>query len=58
MSRLAPPGGPVRSGRPRRLTIYLISAGLWTTGALWLQFHYFLRIPSEFGPEPHPLEPW
>jgi len=50
--------GPIRLGRARRLTVYLVCAGLWLTGVAWLVFHYYLRAPSDFGPQTHPLEPW
>lgn len=43
--------------RHRRLT-YATFALLWTSGALWLAFHYFLRVEGDFGPEAHPLEAW
>jgi len=45
------------SRRHKRL-LYAICGALWATGALWLLFHYFLRVPGEFGDTPHPLEPW
>jgi hypothetical protein len=28
------------------------------SGALWLTFHHFYRIPGEFGERAHPLELW
>jgi hypothetical protein len=28
------------------------------SGALWLLFHYFLRVHGQFGEAPHPLESW
>lgn len=31
---------------------------LWSTGVLWLVFHYFLQSGGEFGPTPHALEKW
>ena len=39
---------------------YLYSTGvlLVLSGALWLLFHYFVRIPGEFGEKPHAIEPW
>lgn len=43
--------------RHRRLT-YATFALLWTSGAVWLAFHYFLRVEGDFGPEAHPLEAW
>lgn len=50
--------GPVRIGAAYRRTVNVIAAGVWATGVLWLVFHYFLRAPGAFGPEPHPLETW
>jgi hypothetical protein len=50
--------GPVRPAGWQRLLIALTGSGLWLTGGLWLIFHYFLRRPGEWGPEPHELEPW
>jgi hypothetical protein len=50
--------GPIKLGRGGRLSVYLICAGLWLSGAAWLVFHYFMQTPSEFGPQPNPLEPW
>jgi hypothetical protein len=29
---------------------------LWTSGVLWLAFHYLLAQPGDFGPRPHALE--
>jgi hypothetical protein len=39
---------------------YLYASGtlLVLSGALWLLFHYFVRIPGQFGEAPHPLEIW
>lgn len=51
-------GGPVRAGPAARLGIVLVGCGLWLSGGLWLIFHYFMRRPGEWGPEPHELEPW
>jgi hypothetical protein len=31
---------------------------LWVTGVAWLWLHYFQQVEGEFGPEPHPVEPW
>lgn len=41
-----------------RQAVYLIFALAWTTGILWLLFHYFMMRQGEFGLEPHPLEAW
>ena len=35
-----------------------LSAALLISGALWLVFHYFITVPSEFGEHRHPLEAW
>jgi hypothetical protein len=50
--------GPIRLGASGRMTVYVIAAGVWITGVLWLVFHHFLLRPTEFGVEPHPLEIW
>lgn len=52
------PAGAVRPSARARLLISITGAGLWLSGALWLVFHYFLRRPGPWGPEPHELEPW
>ena len=44
--------------RSRTLTVYSISLGLWSTGAVWLLLHYFFVQEGPFGPGPHPLEFW
>lgn len=54
----APVRGPIRIPAARRGAIYAVLAALWTTGALWLAFHYLMQGQGEFGPEPSPLEPW
>lgn len=41
-----------------RLLLSLTGAGLWLSGGLWLIFHYFMRRQTEWGAEPHELEPW
>ena len=38
--------------------IYWSAACLFATGALWLVFHYFVRVHGEFGETAHPLETW
>jgi len=35
-----------------------IALALFATGALWIVFHYFVTVPSEFGEHRHPLETW
>lgn len=38
--------------------MYGVFTLLWASGALWLVFHYFLRVPGEFGLQAHALESW
>lgn len=49
---------PVRLGPRHRRWVHLTFSLLWVSGALWLAFHYFVRIEGTFGPRPHPLEQW
>ena len=42
----------------RKAVLYLAFAVLFSSGILWLLFHYFLMRQGEFGLEPHPLEAW
>jgi hypothetical protein len=55
---LIPVRAPVRLTTPRRLGLYGVGAVSWTTGALWLVFHYFMVRKTDFGPSPHPFEHW
>lgn len=48
----------IRFGPRHKKVLYAGFALLWLSGALWLAFHYFLRMEDEFGPAPHPLEAW
>lgn len=48
----------LRLSRGQRNLIYLIGAGAWLSGVLWLVLHNFCARPGEFGLAPHPLEPW
>ena len=50
--------GPVRLTHWRKVGVYAVSLGIWSTGAAWLVFHYFFRRKSQFGFETNPLEPW
>jgi hypothetical protein len=47
-----------RLSRAQRASTWLVFAIAWSSGALWLLFHYFLQRQGEFGLEPHPLEHW
>lgn len=47
-----------RLGRRRRWALYVIGAGVWISGGVWLLFHYFLAKQGEFGPIENPLTSW
>jgi hypothetical protein len=49
---------PIRLGEWHQTYLYGMGSVLILSGALWLLFHYYVRIPGEFGPTLHPLEPW
>lgn len=49
---------PIRLGEWHQAYLYGMGTILILSGALWLLFHYYVRIPGEFGPTLHPLEPW
>ena len=36
----------------------MVGIGLWLSGGLWLIYHFYLRRPGPWGPEPDMLEPW
>ncbi|MEZ5458283.1 MAG: hypothetical protein R3E65_02790 [Steroidobacteraceae bacterium] len=39
----------------RRRAVQVLGALVWLTGAVWLIFKYFVRVPDEFGfDNPHP----
>ncbi|HUO79628.1 MAG TPA: hypothetical protein VMU00_05755 [Steroidobacteraceae bacterium] len=59
--RPAPPpagGAPVRLERWQRRFVFAAFGLLAASGALWLVFHYFVRVATEWGEGPHPLESW
>jgi hypothetical protein len=56
MNRHAPV--PIRFTAPHKKFLYSVFSLLWLSGALWLVFHYFMRVPGEFGITPHPAEIW
>ncbi len=42
----------------QRRSIYIVSAAVWLTGAVWLIFKYFVTATDEFGfQNPHPQQP-
>ena len=48
----------IRLGPRHKKLLYAGFTLLWGSGALWLAFHYFLRVEGDFGLEAHPLETW
>ena len=48
----------MRLSRGHLRWVYWSSVLLFATGALWLLFHYFVRVHGEFGDRPHALEIW
>ena len=48
----------LRLGKWHQSYLYVVGTLLVLSGALWLLFHYFVRMPGQFGDSPHPLEPW
>lgn len=48
----------IRLSPTHKRLAYAVFVLVWTSGALWLAFHYFLGVDGDFGPEPHPLEKW
>ena len=49
---------PIRFAASHKKFLYAVFSLLWLSGALWLAFHYFMRVPGEFGITPHPAEIW
>ena len=47
----------MRLGKWHQAYLYVSGTLLVISGALWLLFHYFVRMPGQFGDMPHPLEP-
>jgi len=39
-----------------RYTLFGISFGVWSTGVVWLFYHYFMQMESEFGLRKHWME--
>ena len=58
MNVFKPPGHGSRLSAGQRRATYAALVGAWSTGVLWLIFHYFLQRQGEFAIEPHPLERW
>ena len=49
---------PSLLSRRRRWLTYAVLGGLWATGTAWLVLRYGMQRAGEFGPAPHPLQPW
>ena len=47
---------PIKLGQIHQWYLYVVGVVLTLSGALWLYFHYFVRIEGEFGPMHHPIE--
>ena len=59
MTRPHRPYNPgVRLSRPQERMVYVLAAGLWLSGLLWLLFEHYVRMEADFGPERHWLQPW
>lgn len=48
----------IRLGRWHQAAVYGATAVLSVSGIVWIVLHYFFVLPGEFGPTPHPGEPW
>lgn len=49
---------PIRFATTHKKLLYSVFTLLWLSGALWLLFHYFLRVEGNFGIAAHPAEKW
>lgn len=48
----------IRLQAAHKRLVYAVFALAWTSGVLWLLFHYFVTHQGAFGPQSHPLEAW
>lgn len=48
----------MRLGKWHQGYLYIVGMVLALSGALWLLFHHFVRMPGQFGESPHSLETW
>lgn len=44
--------------RRHKLALYVVTAAIFLSGAVWTGLHWFARVEGEFGPAFHPAEPW
>ncbi len=47
-----------RLGHRHRRWLAICFAILFMSGLLWLGFHYFVLVKTDFGEGPHPLQQW
>ena len=47
-----------RLGNTHRRALYAMFVLLLVSGLLWLGFHYFVSLKTDFGDTHHPLEAW
>jgi hypothetical protein len=55
---MTPRPDTIRLGSLQEGAVYLATAALVVSGAIWLVLHYFLTKQGAFGPAIHPAEPW
>ncbi|MGE4063125.1 MAG: hypothetical protein AB7E79_07130 [Rhodospirillaceae bacterium] len=46
----------LRLSLTHRYLLFGISIGVWLTGAVWLIYHHFMQLETEFGFQKHPVE--
>ena len=51
-------GKSLRLRKPYLWTLYIVSIGVWLSGAIWLVLHYFFRVKGQFGFKTNPGEIW
>jgi hypothetical protein len=55
---MTPRPDTIRLGSLQEGAVYLATAALVLSGAIWLVLHYFMAKQGEFGPTVHPAESW
>lgn len=48
----------IRLGSPHRAWLFGTFATAFVTGLAWWVLHRWFQVNGEFGPAPHPAEPW
>ncbi len=41
----------------QKRSLYLATALLWLSGALWLYYKYFGQVQGDYGLQAHPMQP-